>query len=103
MTTSHDQQRPVPPSLDELRTSAGAVAEALEALPNAAEGAKPTGGGSRHRSIPEDLRKRFIDVRAALFQRGIYDPVLVRFDTASAPQATTGEIAAQLATIAASL
>lgn len=101
--TSHDQQRPVPQTLEELRTTASAVAEALAALPNASEGVNPTGGGSRHRAIPEDLRNRFIDVRAALFQRGVYDPVLVRFDTASAPQATTSEIAAQLATIATSL
>lgn len=103
MTTTHDQQRPVPRALDELRVNASAVAEALEALPNAGDAVKAAGGGSRHRAIPEDLRKRFVDVRAALFQRGVYDPVLVRFDTATAPQATTAEIAQQLATIAASL
>ena len=46
------------------------------------------------------LRGRFIEVRSALFQRGIYDPVLVRFDSATAPRATTGEVAEQLATVA---
>jgi hypothetical protein len=49
------------------------------------------------------VRERFILVRSALFQRGIYDPVLVRFDSATAPRATTGEIADQLDKVAASL
>ncbi|HEX8154720.1 MAG TPA: hypothetical protein VF698_16430, partial [Thermoanaerobaculia bacterium] len=57
-------------------------------------------GGSRQRGLPEDLRLRFIGVRSSLFQRGIYDPVLVRFDTASAPQAATSEVAEQLAKVA---
>lgn len=103
MTTTNDQQRPVPRSLDQLRASASAIAEELKAVPDASGGAQSSGGGSRHRGIPEDLRKRFIDVRATLFQRGVYDPVLVRFDTATAPQATTAEVAEQLSTIAASL
>ena len=50
-----------------------------------------------------DLRARFIEVRAALFQRGIYDPVLVRFDSATVAKASTQEIAAQLATVAGAL
>ena len=50
-------------------------------------------------AVPEDLRSRFITVRAALFTRGIFDPVLVRFDTASAPRASTAEVAEQLKTI----
>jgi len=50
-----------------------------------------------------DLRARFIEVRAALFQRGIYDPVLVRFDSASVPRASTQEIAEQLTMVAAAL
>lgn len=80
------------------------AAETAEALKSAASSEPiPTGGGSRHRGLPEELRQRFIDVRAALFARGIYDPVLVRFDTATAPQATTSEIAEQLATVAAAL
>ena len=49
------------------------------------------------------IRERFIHVRSALFQRGIYDPVLVRFDSATAPRATAGEIADQLEKVAASL
>ncbi|HEY0158506.1 MAG TPA: hypothetical protein VGF28_14580 [Thermoanaerobaculia bacterium] len=46
------------------------------------------------------LRAHFITVRANLFQRGIYDPVLVRFDSATAPRATTEEVAEQLAAVA---
>ena len=88
-------------TMDEVKAAALSVAEAMKT----AGGATPavSGGGSRHRGLPEELRRRFIDVRAALFQRGIYDPVLVRFDTASAPQATTAEIAARLAEVASAL
>jgi hypothetical protein len=75
-------------TLEELKEKALAVAEALKAAPAA---------------LPEDLRKRFIDVRAHLFARGIYDPVLVRFDSATVPQAPIGEIAEQLAMVGAAL
>jgi hypothetical protein len=54
-------------------------------------------------AISPDLRAAFIDIRAALFQRGVFDPVLVRFDTATAPRATNAEIADQLEKVAASL
>jgi hypothetical protein len=50
-------------------------------------------------ALPEPLRERFIQVRTALFQRGIFDPVLVRFDTASAPKASAKEIGEQLAAV----
>ncbi|HEV7921538.1 MAG TPA: hypothetical protein VGR02_12190 [Thermoanaerobaculia bacterium] len=53
--------------------------------------------------IPPDVRRRFIDLRAALFLRGIYDPVLVRFDSATAPAAAPAELAEQLESVAASL
>jgi hypothetical protein len=53
--------------------------------------------------LPEPLRKLFIAVRAELFQRGIYDPVLVRFDSATAPRASNREIAEELAKVAESL
>jgi len=54
-------------------------------------------------SLSPDLRAAFIDVRTALFQRGVFDPVLVRFDSATAPKASVAEIAAQLESVAASL
>ncbi len=75
----------------------------LEAASASAGGAPAAGAGSVARGLPESLRQRFIAVRAALFQRGIFDPVLVRFDSASAPPATTEEIAQQLKTLAESL
>ena len=53
--------------------------------------------------LPADLRARFIAVRTELFQRGIYDPVLVRFDSATVPKASLGDLAQQLATVANSL
>ena len=47
-----------------------------------------------------DLRKRFIAARTELFRRGLYDPVLVRFDSATVPAAGLAEVAAQLRAIA---
>ena len=49
------------------------------------------------------LRERFISVRSNLFQRGIYDPVLVRFDSATAPKAGVEEVAEQLSMVATAL
>lgn len=88
MSEHHDDKLPIAIPVDQLKTLAAAVAEELKAA------SEP---------VPHDLRERFINVRAALFQRGIYDPVLVRFDTASAPRASTQEIAEQLATVAGAL
>lgn len=86
MTHDDDQKLPIAIPLPELKQEAAAVAEAM---------------GSQE--LTPALRERFIDVRAALFQRGIYDPVLVRFDSATAPRATLQEIATQLATVATNL
>ena len=57
----------------------------------------------RTETIDPATRERFIALRAALFQRGVYDPVLVRFDSATAPRAANDEIAAQLTKLAESL
>ena len=46
------------------------------------------------------LRARFIAVRAELFQRGLYDPMLVRFDSATVTQITPQEAGAQLEKVA---
>ena len=83
---SHDVNLPHAMTLPELKEAALSVANELRAVP----------------STPGS-RERFIHVRAALFQRGIYDPVLVRFDSATVARATSGEIADQLATVAESL
>ena len=84
---NHDDEKlPIAIPLDRLKDMAAAVAEEL-----------------RSGDLTPALRERFINVRAALFQRGIYDPVLVRFDSSTAPRASKEEIASQLATVAQSL
>jgi hypothetical protein len=86
---------------EELKSMAAEVAAELQSTTSGEPAA--TGGGSRQRGLPEPLRARFITVRTALFQRGIFDPVLVSFDTASAPQASTKEVGEQLAAVAGTL
>lgn len=86
-----------------VKELAAQTAEALQSVATSSEPVPSTGGGSRHRGLPEELRQQFIDVRAALFTLGIYDPVLVRFDTATVAQAPTIEIAERLAALAETL
>jgi hypothetical protein len=86
MTHDHDDKLPIAIPLEELRQQAATVAEEM-----------------RSQELSPALRERFIDVRAALFQRGIYDPVLVRFDSYTAPKATPQEVAEQLAAVATNL
>ncbi len=57
----------------------------------------------RSESISPELRTRFISARTALFKRGIYDPVLVRFDSYTAPKASAQEVGEQLAAVAAGI
>ncbi len=54
-------------------------------------------------TLSPDLRRRFIALRAELFQRGIFDPILARFDTATVTRASVQEVANELAAVAASL
>ena len=82
----HETAAPAAMTLDALKAQAAAVAEEMRA-----------------QEMSPALRERFITVRAALFQRGIFDPVLVRFDSATAPRATSQEIAEQLANVATNL
>ena len=100
--SEHEATAAISIPLDQLKQLASTVADELREI-GGSDTVPNTGGGSAHRNLPEHLRTAFIDIRAALFQRGIYDPVLVRFDTASAPQATNAELAEQLATVAAAL
>lgn len=88
MSHENDDKLPIAIPLAELKTMAAAVAAEMKNVAG---------------DVPPPLRQRFIDIRAALFQRGIFDPVLVRFDTASAPRASNAEIAEQLETVAAAL
>ncbi|HYS54063.1 MAG TPA: hypothetical protein VER58_09915 [Thermoanaerobaculia bacterium] len=60
-------------------------------------------GSASNGDLPAPLRARFLAIRAELFQRGIFDPILVRFDTATVPQASPREIAEQLTVLASNL
>jgi hypothetical protein len=90
-------------SQQELKILAAEVAEALKTAGAQSAAPPASGGGSRPRNLPEGLRERFIAVRSALFQRGVFDPLLVRFDSATVTPASTAEVAEQLAAVAASL
>lgn len=46
--------------------------------------------------LSPDLRARFIAVRTALYRRGVFDPVLARFDSATVARATNVEVAEHL-------
>jgi hypothetical protein len=81
------ESRPISMSVAELKELAASVASEMKAA----------------ETVSPPLRERFISVRAALFQRGIYDPVLVRFDSATVAKAPAAEIATRLAEVAAAL
>ena len=90
-------------TIEEIKAEAAEIAAALQAADGPAEPIAGTGGGSLHRGLPDEVRERFVALRAALYQRGIYDPVLVRFDTATVAQAPNSEIAAELVKLAEAL
>jgi len=71
---------------EELKTAGAAVAQEMSAG-----------------ALTPELRARFVAVRAALFQRGVFDPVLVRFDSATVAQIDAREAGAQLAKVAEAL
>ena len=94
-----DEQGPITMSREELKERATRVAEALKSASGASD-KNLAGGGSRQRGLPEELRAGFVDVRAALFQRVIFDPVLVLFDSATAAPASNAELAERLSAVA---
>ena len=75
------------------------IAEIKVLAGNVAAEMKRHGGGP----LPKEVRRQFIEVRSALFQRGVFDPVLVRFDSITAPPASPAEIGEELAKIASAL
>lgn len=76
-------------------------ASALAAEMSTGAGEEPIAAdGSRKRSIPPELRNRFIAFRTMLVQRGMIDPILQRFDSYTVEQAPTDEIAQRLREIA---
>ena len=74
-------------TIEELRIAAAEVARALR------ESDSPT----------KDVRSRFIAVRSELFQRGLFDPVLARFDTITGPRAAPQQVADELEALAETL
>ena len=70
-------------SVQELKSAAAAVAREM------ASG-----------TMTPALRARFIALRAELFQRGIFDPVLARFDSATVAPVTPAEAGAELLKVA---
>ncbi len=83
-----DEKRLPAMSIEDLKVMAGTVAVEM----------KSAGAGP----LPPALRARFIDVRAAFFQRGVYDPILVRFDSATVARASVAEVADELEKLASS-
>ena len=53
--------------------------------------------------VTPELRARFIELRSEMFQRGIFDPILARFDSATVPQPSTQEVAEQLSRLFATM
>jgi len=92
-------------TIEDLKVSAASLAIELAGIAADIqdEPISATGGGSLHRPWPEPLRKRLIGVRTALFQRGVFDPILARIDTATVTQTSTRELAEELAKIAEAL
>jgi hypothetical protein len=87
-------------SVEEIARAAATVAAELR---RSAAATAAAGGGSIQRGLSPDIQSTFIDVRGALYARGIFDPVLARFDSATSAPASNGQIADQLETIARSL
>jgi hypothetical protein len=84
-----------------LKETLHTIAGQLRATPPGSGDMKS--GGSRHRGLSDGLQTAFIAARKQLFQRGIFDPLLVRFDTATVSQASNAELADQLEKVAAFL
>ena len=82
--------------MQDLMEQTGRLAERLGSAPAGGDGAH---SGSSHRGLPEDLRREIVDVRSRLFEIGLYDPVLARFDSATVTQASNAEIAEQLSLV----
>jgi hypothetical protein len=86
MSYEQENERTAAIPLEELKELAAAVASEMSS-----------------QDMNPALRARFIQVRTALFRRGIFDPVLVRFDSATAPRASAQEVGEQLASVATNL
>jgi hypothetical protein len=53
--------------------------------------------------LSDALRQRFLAVRTELFKRGVFDPVLARFDSGTVTPPSLRELAEELAKVAEAL
>ena len=79
-------------AIEDLKTAATNVAAALRGS-----------AAKSNADLHAEVRAQFLAIRAVLFQRGIFDPLLARFDSATVPQASPQEIAEQLTLVASNL
>jgi hypothetical protein len=89
----------------EMKLEASNLADKIRAIPS---GTQPMGTAIDRnqrsiRAFPDDLWNRFIRFRGELYRKGIYDPVLGRFDSATVTQADSTSIADQLVKLAGTL
>jgi hypothetical protein len=79
-------------TIADLKVTAGNIARAIR-----------ESGASTNRNLPPQLRALIVEVRGELFQRGVFDPVLARFDSATVPQVSLQELADELVALASNL
>ncbi|HVT44552.1 MAG TPA: hypothetical protein VMT00_09190 [Thermoanaerobaculia bacterium] len=89
---------------EEIARAAASLAEEME---RATEGVEERLGTAldrnqrEARAIGKELWERFIALRRELIRRGVHDPILGRFDSATVVQAGTAAIAEQVRRVAA--
>jgi len=82
-----DENHPVALSLPDVKAAASSLAAEIK----------------KSSELSPALRARLIAVRSALFQLGVYNPILSRLDSATVSRAPIGEIAEELGKVASSL
>jgi hypothetical protein len=81
--------------LEEIKSVAAEMGSQLSTFSN--------DDGIANEVLPPLVREQVIALRQHLIRRGIYDPVLGRFDSHTVPQITVSAAAARLKEIAAAL
>ena len=92
---------PTTPGITDLKSEAARVAAEMSSFAEKYKDVTTSPDAHQQRMknamMAPDLRHRFISLRSELFKIGIYDPVLVRFDSYTAPPADAASVAQQLA------
>ena len=79
-------------AIEDLKATATNVASALRGS-----------AAKSNADLHAEVRAQFVAIRAVLFQRGMFDPILARFDSATVPQASPQEVADELTLVASNL